>query len=121
MPLQKDYSMKHLPQRCQVIQEILLKVPVQINSGAHHGGSLAFDKDRNLILSTGDGTTPFPSNGYAPLDERSDPKHYPMDAQRAAAKIAKDFALADAIRKELIAQGVVLKDSATGTTWEAVS
>ncbi len=42
-------------------------------------------------------------------------------AQRAAAKIAKDFALADAIRKELLAQGVVLKDSATGTTWEAVS
>lgn len=71
-------------------EKILLKVPVQINSGAHHGGSLAFDKDRNLILSTGDGTTPFPSNGYAPLDERSDPKHYPMDAQRSAAN-TNDF------------------------------
>ena len=42
-------------------------------------------------------------------------------AQRAAAKAAKDFALADSIRKELLAMGIVLKDSAAGTTWEAVS
>jgi cysteinyl-tRNA synthetase len=42
-------------------------------------------------------------------------------AQRAAAKKAKDFAEADRIRNELLAQGVVLKDSATGTTWEAAS
>jgi cysteinyl-tRNA synthetase len=42
-------------------------------------------------------------------------------AERAAAKQAKDFARADAIRKELLAQGVVLKDSPTGTTWEAAS
>ncbi len=65
-------------------EKVLLKVPVQINSGAHHGGSLAFDSDQNLIISTGDGTTPFPSNGYAPIDERPDPKHFPMDAQRSA-------------------------------------
>jgi len=40
-------------------------------------------------------------------------------AARAAAKKAKDFAEADRIRQELLAQGIVLKDSATGTTWEA--
>ena len=40
---------------------------------------------------------------------------------RAAAKKARDFALADSIRDELQAQGVVLKDSPAGTTWEAVS
>jgi cysteinyl-tRNA synthetase len=40
-------------------------------------------------------------------------------AQRAAAKQAKNFAEADRIRQELLVQGVVLKDSATGTTWEA--
>jgi cysteinyl-tRNA synthetase len=40
-------------------------------------------------------------------------------AQRAAAKQAKNFAEADRIRQELLAQGVVLKDSPTGTTWEA--
>ena len=39
--------------------------------------------------------------------------------QRAAAKQAKNFAEADRIRQELLAQGVVLKDSAAGTTWEA--
>ena len=39
--------------------------------------------------------------------------------QRAAAKQAKNFAEADRIRQQLLAQGVVLKDSATGTTWEA--
>ena len=39
--------------------------------------------------------------------------------QRAAAKAARDFALADSIRKDLLAKGIVLKDSATGTTWEA--
>ena len=40
-------------------------------------------------------------------------------AERAAAKKAKNFVEADRIRKDLLAQGVVLKDSASGTTWEA--
>jgi cysteinyl-tRNA synthetase len=40
--------------------------------------------------------------------------------QRAQAKAAKDFALADRIRKDLLDKGIVLKDSAAGTTWEAV-
>jgi cysteinyl-tRNA synthetase len=40
---------------------------------------------------------------------------------RAAAKKARNFAEADRIRKELLDQGVVLKDSPTGTTWEAAS
>ena len=38
---------------------------------------------------------------------------------RADAKAAKNFAEADRIRKFLLEQGVVLKDSAAGTTWEA--
>ena len=42
-------------------------------------------------------------------------------AQRAAAKKAKNFAEADRIRNDLLAQGIVLKDSPTGTTWEAQS
>jgi cysteinyl-tRNA synthetase len=42
-------------------------------------------------------------------------------AQRAAAKMNKNFALADQIRQSLLAQGVVLKDSPTGTSWEAAA
>lgn len=40
---------------------------------------------------------------------------------RAQAKRARNFAEADRIRDELLAQGIVLKDSAAGTTWEAAS
>jgi cysteinyl-tRNA synthetase len=40
-------------------------------------------------------------------------------AQRAAAKAAKNFAEADRIRQDLLEQGIVLKDSPTGTTWAA--
>ncbi|ABM41816.1 cysteinyl-tRNA synthetase [Acidovorax sp. JS42] len=40
-------------------------------------------------------------------------------AARATAKAAKNFAEADRIRNDLLAQGIVLKDSASGTTWEA--
>ena len=42
-------------------------------------------------------------------------------AARAAAKANKNFAEADRIRAALLAQGIVLKDSAAGTTWEAAS
>ncbi|MDR0204285.1 MAG: cysteine--tRNA ligase [Delftia acidovorans] len=42
-------------------------------------------------------------------------------AARAAAKAAKDWAEADRIRKALLEQGIVLKDSPAGTTWEAAA
>jgi cysteinyl-tRNA synthetase len=42
-------------------------------------------------------------------------------AARAAAKAARNFAEADQIRNELLSQGIVLKDSPTGTTWEAAA
>lgn len=39
-------------------------------------------------------------------------------AQRKEAKKAKDFALADAIREELLAKGIAIKDTREGTVWE---
>ena len=40
-------------------------------------------------------------------------------AERTQAKRDRNFARADQIRQDLLAAGVVLKDSASGTTWEA--
>ena len=39
-------------------------------------------------------------------------------AERAAAKKAKDYAKADAIRAELAAQGITLIDTPQGTTYK---
>ena len=41
-------------------------------------------------------------------------------AERKEAKAAKDFAKADAIRDELMAKGVAIKDTREGTVWELV-
>ncbi|WP_301180756.1 cysteine--tRNA ligase [Thalassolituus sp. UBA3500] len=40
-----------------------------------------------------------------------------MIQKRLEAKKAKDFATADAVRDELVAKGIVLKDGPEGTTW----
>jgi cysteinyl-tRNA synthetase len=42
-------------------------------------------------------------------------------AQRAEAKKAKNFAESDRIRDALLAQGIVLKDTPAGTTWEVAA
>ena len=49
----------------------------------------------------------------------SEPDVLALIAERAAAKASKNFARADEIRQSLLAQGIVLKDSALGTSWEA--
>ena len=37
--------------------------------------------------------------------------------QRKQARVDKDFALSDKIRADLLVQGIVLEDAASGTTW----
>ena len=49
----------------------------------HVGGDIDFDAAGNLYLSTGDDSNPFQSDGYAPLDERTD-RNPAFDAQRSA-------------------------------------
>ncbi len=41
--------------------------------------------------------------------------------ERQAAKLAKNYARADEVREELLAQGVVLEDSREGTRWKRKS
>ncbi len=55
--------------------------------------------------------------GKAAKDGLTDSTIEDLIAQRVAAKKAKDFARSDAIREQLIQQGIVLEDSRDGTQW----
>nr|WP_274388193.1 PQQ-dependent sugar dehydrogenase [Salsipaludibacter albus] len=65
-------------------EEEIMQVPVDRGICCHVGGDIVFDSEGNLILSTGDDTNPFASNGYAPIDERED-RNPAYDAQRTSA------------------------------------
>ena len=62
-------------------KKILLEVAVQREQCCHTGGSIAFDANGNLFLSTGDNTSPR-STKYAPMDGR--PGRSPWDAQKSS-------------------------------------
>jgi cytochrome c len=65
-------------------EQKILQVPVDRGICCHVGGDIDFDGDGNLLLSTGDDTNPFESDGFTPIDER--PNRNPaFDAQRTAA------------------------------------
>src|SRR5690606_1037216 len=63
-------------------RKVLLKVPVQREQCCHTGGSIDFDAQGNLYLSTGDNTSPRATR-YAPIDER--PGRAPWDARKGSA------------------------------------
>jgi len=48
----------------------------------------------------------------------SDPRIDALVAERITAKKMKNFARADEIRNQLKAEGILLEDSASGTTWK---
>ncbi|MEV0181998.1 PQQ-dependent sugar dehydrogenase [Streptomyces sp. NPDC050625] len=61
----------------------ILEVPTTRGLCCHVGGDIDFDAAGNLYLSTGDDTNPFQSDGYNPIDERSD-RNPGFDAQRTS-------------------------------------
>jgi glucose/arabinose dehydrogenase len=61
---------------------VMLEVTTQREECCHSGGSIAFDGNGNLYLSTGDNTSPFASEGYSPIDERAG--RGPFDAQKSS-------------------------------------
>lgn len=62
-------------------EKVLLEVAVQRDECCHTGGSIDWDAEGNLYLSTGDNTNPF-GTAYAPLDERTG--RSPWDAQKGS-------------------------------------
>jgi len=72
-------------------EKVLLTVPDDREVQWHVSGGLAFDSKGNLLVSLGDNTNPFESQGYAPIDEGVDPGGDPtkerrlFDAQRTSA------------------------------------
>ena len=63
-------------------KKVILQVATQREQCCHTGGSIDWDKDGNLYLSTGDNTSPR-ATPYAPIDEREE--RSPWDAQKSSA------------------------------------
>jgi cytochrome c len=64
-------------------EQVILEIAADRGLCCHVGGDLLFDEGGNLLISTGDDTNPFESDGYTPIDER--PSRNPgFDAQRSA-------------------------------------
>lgn len=64
-------------------EKTIIDIPTQREQCCHAGGSLAFDAQGNLYISTGDNTNPFDSDGFSPIDQRKD--RSPWDAQKSSA------------------------------------
>jgi len=62
-------------------RKVILEVATQREQCCHTGGSIDWDKDGNLYLSTGDNTSPR-ATAYAPVDEREGMS--PWDAQKSS-------------------------------------
>jgi cysteinyl-tRNA synthetase len=62
--------------------------------------------------------------GFIDLAEKREMLPHEIEAliaERAAARAAKDFARSDAIRDQLLARGIILKDTPQGVRWEKKS
>ncbi|OLF13564.1 ThuA domain-containing protein [Actinophytocola xanthii] len=65
-------------------EQQIMQVAADRGICCHAGGEIDFDGEGNLLLSTGDDTNPFFSDGYTPIDERPD-RNPAFDARRTSA------------------------------------
>jgi cytochrome c len=65
-------------------EQQIMQVATERGICCHVGGEIDFDADGNLLMSTGDDTNPFASDGYSPIDERPD-RNPVFDGQRSSA------------------------------------
>ena len=63
-------------------EQTIIEVPTQRDLCCHVGGDVGFDSQGNLLLTTGDNTNSWASDGFSPIDER--PGRGPFDAQRSS-------------------------------------
>ncbi|UED87592.1 ThuA domain-containing protein [Streptomyces profundus] len=64
-------------------EEVLLEIPHQREVCCHSAGSMTFGPDGNLLISTGDDTAHFASNGFTPIDGRVHDQHNSQDAKHS--------------------------------------
>ncbi len=85
------------------------------NTYAREGSSRAFVDDvKNEILELSDVLGMIAEKKAEDLDSEIEE----MIAKRQAARKARDFAQADAIRDELLARGIILEDTREGVKWK---
>ena len=64
-------------------EQQIMQVATDRGICCHAGGEIDFDSHGNLLLSTGDDTNPFASDGFTPIDERAT-RNPAFDARRTS-------------------------------------
>ena len=104
------------------LHETATRLAQMLRDPAEQSRRLAVLRDgADLARPVATGASPLaPARQYGSRDKPAGPTPEsiePLIAARQAARAARDFARADALRQELAAQGIGIEDSATGTTW----
>ena len=94
--------------------EFLRDANVAMDAGEFHAGNVAAAQDLLALFdSVFDVIQPTVQSGFM-----DDSEVESMIAERAKAKAARNFALADQIRQQLLEQGVILEDTKSGVRWK---